>query len=124
MRAKTAMYALAACLVVASAAAMTTTRSWFEAYTSGARTVALRGTASYGKVAGGASGPFVVTLGADAPDGAVLFTRTDGRPLTPGPIGWGRIRRESSRAWWSRTGDPSDRRVPGTERHTDDRGRP
>lgn len=84
MSAKTAMYTLAACLVVASAAAMTTTRSWFEAYTSGARTVALRGRASYGNVAGGASGPFVVTLGADAPDGAVLFTRTDGRPLTPG----------------------------------------
>ena len=84
MSAKTAMYILAACLVVASAAAMTTTRSWFEAYTSGARTVALRGAATYGKVAEGDSGAFVVTLGADAPDGAVLFTRTDGRPLTAG----------------------------------------
>ena len=84
MSAKRAMYTLAACLVVASAAAMTTTRSWFEAYTSGARTVALHGTASYGQVADGAAGPLVVTLGADAPDGAVLFTRTSGRPLTPG----------------------------------------
>lgn len=84
MSPKMTMYTLAACLVVASAAAMTTTRSWFEAYTSGSRTVALRGTASYGKVAGGDSGAFVVTLGADAPDGAVLFTRADGQPLTPG----------------------------------------
>jgi hypothetical protein len=84
MSAKMAMYTLAACLMVASAAAMTTTRSWFEAYTSGARTVALRGTASYGKVTEGDSGAFVVTLGANAPEGAVLFTRADGRPLGPG----------------------------------------
>ena len=84
MSAKMTMYTLAACLVVASAAAMATTRSWFEAYTTGARTVALRGTAIYGRVAEGDSGAFVVNLGADAPDGAVLFTRVDGRPLTPG----------------------------------------
>lgn len=84
MSAKAAMYTLAVCLLVASAAAMTTTRSWFEAYTSGARTVALRGAATYGVVAGGESGAFVVSLGADAPEGAVLFTRADGVPLTQG----------------------------------------
>jgi hypothetical protein len=84
MSAKITMYTLAVCLVVASAAAMATTRSWFEAYTSGARTVALRGAATYGRVAEGDSGAFVVNLGAEAPDGAVLFTRADGRPLTPG----------------------------------------
>ena len=89
MSAKTTMYTLAACLLVVSAAAMTSSRSWFEAYTSGARTVALRGRASYGKVGGSESGAFVVTLGAGAPDGAVLFTRADGRPLGPGvyPLG-------------------------------------
>jgi hypothetical protein len=84
MRAKRTMYTLAAGLVIVLAAGMTSSRSWFEAYTSGARTVALRGKASYGTVGGSGAGPFVVTLGAGAPEGAVLFTRADGRPLTPG----------------------------------------
>jgi hypothetical protein len=84
MNAKATMYTLATCLVVVSAAAMTSSRSWFEAYTSGARTVALRGKASYGTVGENGSGAFVVTLGANAPEGAVLFTRADGRALTPG----------------------------------------
>ena len=84
MNAKATMYTLAACLVVVSAAAMTSSRSWFEAYTSGARTVALRGKASYGNVGGSGSGAFVVTLGANAPEGAVIFTRGDGRVLAPG----------------------------------------
>jgi len=84
MHAKATMYTLATCLVVVLAAAMTSSRSWFEAYTSGARTVALRGKASYGTVGVNGSGPFVVTLGANAPEGAVLFTRADGGALTPG----------------------------------------
>ena len=84
MNAKATMYTLATGLVVVSAAAMTSSRSWFEAYTSGARTVALRGQASYGSVGAGGSDVFVVTLGANAPEGAVLFTRADGRALTPG----------------------------------------
>src|SRR5262249_49621181 len=84
MNMKATMYTLAVCLVVLLGAAMTTSRSWFEAYTSGARTMALRGTASYGTGGRDGAGAFVVTLGADAPDGAVLFTRADGRPLTPG----------------------------------------
>ena len=84
MNAKATMYTLATCLVVVSAAAMTSSRSWFEAYTSGARTVGLRGKASYGTVGENGSGAFVVTLGANAPEGAVLFTRADGRALTPG----------------------------------------
>lgn len=84
MNAKATMYTLATCLVVVLAAAMTSSRSWFEAYTSGARTVALRGKASYGTVGVNGSGAFVVTLGANAPEGAVLFTRADGRALTPG----------------------------------------
>ncbi len=83
MNAKATMYTLATGLVVASAAAMTSSRSWFEAYTSGARTVALRGNASYGTLGEGGSDVFVVTLGANAPEGAVLFTRA-GRALTPG----------------------------------------
>ena len=84
MNAKATMYTLATCLVVVLAAAMTSSRSWFEAYTSGARTVGLRGKASYGTVGENGSGAFVVTLGANAPEGAVLFTRADGRALTPG----------------------------------------
>ena len=84
MNAKATMYTLATGLVVVLAAAMTSSRSWFEAYTSGARTVALRGKASYGTVGGGGSDVFVVTLGANAPEGAVLFTRADGHALTPG----------------------------------------
>jgi hypothetical protein len=84
MSARATMYTLAAGLVVVLAAAMTSSRSWFEAYTSGTRTLSLRGKASYGTVGVSGAGPFVVTLGADAPDGAVLFTRTDGRPLAPG----------------------------------------
>jgi hypothetical protein len=84
MSARVTMYTLAAGLVVVLAAAMTSSRSWFEAYTSGTRTLSLRGKASYGTVGVSDAGPFVVTLGADAPDGAVLFTRGDGRPLTPG----------------------------------------
>ena len=84
MNAKATMYTLATGLVVVLAAAMTSSRSWFEAYTSGARTVALRGKASYGPVGAGGSDVFVVTLGANAPEGAVLFTRTGGGPLTPG----------------------------------------
>jgi hypothetical protein len=80
------MYTLAAGLVVVLAASMTSSRSWFEAYTSGTRTLSLRGKASYGTVGvkRSGAGPFVVTLGADAPDGAVLFTRGDGGPLAPG----------------------------------------
>ena len=84
MNARAPMYTVVACLVVASAAATTTSRSWFEAYTSGARTMALRGAASYGTVGSERTGAFVVTLGAGAPEGAVLFTRTGGGPLTPG----------------------------------------
>ncbi|HKU60502.1 MAG TPA: hypothetical protein VJQ44_04730 [Gemmatimonadales bacterium] len=84
MNAKATMYTLAACLVVVSATAMAASRSWFEAYTSGARSVALRGSASFGTVGDDGRGAFVVTLGAGSPEGAVLFTRADGRPLTPG----------------------------------------
>jgi hypothetical protein len=84
MSARATRYTLAAGLVVVLAAAMTSSRSWFEAYTSGARTVALRGKASYGTVGVTGAGPLVVTLGADAPEGAVLFTRANGRPLAPG----------------------------------------
>ena len=84
MNAKATMYTLAACLVVVSATAMAASRSWFEAYTSGARGVALRGSASFGTVGDDGRGAFVVTLGAGSPEGAVLFTRADGRPLTPG----------------------------------------
>ena len=44
-----------------------------------------RGTARFGAVEGGAGATMVsLSLGADAPDGSVLFTRTNGGHLTPG----------------------------------------
>jgi hypothetical protein len=44
-----------------------------------------RGAARFGAVEGGAGGSkFTLSLGADGPDGSVLFTRTNGARLTPG----------------------------------------
>jgi len=79
------LYALGTCLLAATMAAGATVPSWFEAHTSGAKVVALHGAAEFGTVAAGdESGPFVLTLGADSPDGAVLFTRRNGIRPEPG----------------------------------------
>jgi hypothetical protein len=80
MNATTALYALGTCLLAATMAVSPTGPSWFEAHVTGTRTLTLRGEAQFGPVAG-SGGPFVVTLGARSPTGAVVFTdRTGARP--------------------------------------------
>jgi hypothetical protein len=56
----------------------------FEARTSGAESLSLRGSAEFGAVADGVgSGRFVLTLGPESPTGTVVFTWPDGkRPET------------------------------------------
>ncbi|HWB41667.1 MAG TPA: hypothetical protein VG500_10435 [Gemmatimonadales bacterium] len=82
MNATTALYALGTCLMAATMAVSPTGPSWFEARTTGVKSLTLRGSAEFGSVADGeGTGPFVLTLGADSPTGAVVFTdRTGGRP--------------------------------------------
>jgi hypothetical protein len=67
------------------AAAESTGPSWFVAHTSGTEALTLGGSAEFGAVAeAGRAGPFVLTLGAQAPGGAVIFTWVDGRRPEPG----------------------------------------
>ena len=76
MRATTTLYASGICLLAAAMAAGTRNHSWFEARTSGAATLTLNGPAEFGSVVEpDAAGRFVLTLGAESPTGAVLFTR-------------------------------------------------
>jgi hypothetical protein len=68
--------------MAATMAVSPTGPSWFEARTTGAKALTLRGTAEFGAVTDGSgAGPFVLTLGAESPTGAVVFTdRTGVRP--------------------------------------------
>lgn len=76
MNATPALYALGTCLLTATMAAGTATPSWFEARTTGAKALILSGSAEFGSVSEpDAAGRFVLTLGAESPTGAVLFTR-------------------------------------------------
>jgi hypothetical protein len=85
MTAMPTLYALGTCLLVSTVAAGTTSRSWFEARTTGAAALTLRGSAEFGVVPEpGAAGPFVLTLGAQSPTGAVLFTSRKGERPEPG----------------------------------------
>jgi hypothetical protein len=85
MHAKPMGYALGACLLAATMAAANMGPSWFEAYATGAKTLALHGQAEFGSVKGDTdSGAFVLTLGAESPAGAVLFTRANGVRPEPG----------------------------------------
>ena len=86
MHAKPMRYALGTCLLAATmAAAGQVGPSWFEAYATGARTLALHGPAEFGSVGAEAGSPaFVLTLGANSPAGAVLFTRANGDRPEPG----------------------------------------
>jgi hypothetical protein len=85
MNPTTAVYALGTCLLAATVAAGATAPSWFEARTTGVKTVTLRGSAEFGSVpALGAESPFVITLGAESPTGAVVFTRRNGARPEPG----------------------------------------
>jgi hypothetical protein len=81
MHAKLIAPALGLCLVTGLlAAAGTTSRSWFVAHTSGAEALTLSGSAEFGAVPqAGSAGPFVLTMGARAATGAVIFTWSNGR---------------------------------------------
>lgn len=85
MNAKPMLLTLGLYLLALTLAASAPRASRFEARTSGAKTLTLRGTAEFGAGApDGAHTPFVLALGADSPDGAVIFTRQDGGRLGPG----------------------------------------
>jgi hypothetical protein len=85
MQAKPTIYALGTCLVAVTVAAGTASPSRFEAHTTGAKELTLSGSAEFGSVRGTeGSGPFVLTLGAQSPTGAVLFTRADDIQPRPG----------------------------------------
>jgi hypothetical protein len=68
----------AALLLSATAVAMPEAPSAYVAEIRGAATATLRGPAEFGRARGSATGPFVITLGARADDGAVVLTRWDG----------------------------------------------
>jgi len=85
MNAKQMFSALGLYLLTGLLAAFTAGPSSFVAHTAGAEALTLRGTAEFGLVGGAAgSGPFVLTLGAESPTGAVVFTRADGKRPEPG----------------------------------------
>lgn len=85
MKATPTFYALGFYLLAGTMAATTRSHSWFEAHTTGAKALTLRGSAEFGPVPGGAEPrPFVLTLGAESPTGAVLFTRMNGIRPEPG----------------------------------------
>jgi hypothetical protein len=90
MHTKLTLCALGVYLVAGTLAASTARHSWFEAHTASAKELTLRGLAEFGRVPG-AEGPeaFVLTLGAESPTGAVVFTGLPGARPEPGvyPIG-------------------------------------
>jgi hypothetical protein len=79
MHATPTLYALGTCLLAVTVAAASAGPSWFEAHTTGAQVLTLRGSAEFGVVEGvvGAE-PFVLTLGAESATGAVVFTWANG----------------------------------------------
>jgi hypothetical protein len=84
MKATPALYTLGICLLAATmTVGATRSSSWFEARTTGAKALTLSGAAQFGRVTGEAS-TFVITLGAESPTGAVLFTRYGGDRPEPG----------------------------------------
>jgi hypothetical protein len=79
MQAKPMPYVFGICLVAVMAGAASTRPSWFEASASGAQTLELRGSAEFGVVEGDVGpGAFVLTLGAESPEGAVVVTWPSG----------------------------------------------
>lgn len=86
MKATPALYTLGICLLAATmTVGATRSSSWFEARTTGAKTLTLSGAAQFGRVEGdGEASAFVITLGAESPTGAVLFTRYGGARPEPG----------------------------------------
>ena len=85
MHAKPMLCLLGTCLLAATVAAGTARPSWFEAHTTGAKVLTLHGSAEFGAVDGDVGpGPFVLTLGAESPTGAVVFTWPSGPRPEPG----------------------------------------
>jgi hypothetical protein len=77
-----ALYSVCTCALAATMLAAIPRASWFEARTTGAKTLTLRGAAEFGSVPiSPGDAPFVLALGASSTTGAVLFTiPTRGRP--------------------------------------------
>jgi hypothetical protein len=86
MNSKRTLQVLGTCALTMSMLAATTPgASWFEARTTGTKTLTLRGSAEFGQVSDKLEpGSFVLTLGATSPTGAVLFTSLDGVRPKPG----------------------------------------
>jgi hypothetical protein len=73
------------CAVAVTLLAAAAQTSWFEAHTTGAKTLTLRGAAEFGSVPDSTGeAPFVLALGARSATGAVLFTIPSGRRPEPG----------------------------------------
>ena len=85
MNAKPIVLALGLCLLTGLLAAFGASPPWFVAHTAGAEALTLRGPAEFGRAAGAAGPrPFVLTLGAESPTGAVVLTWPDGKLPAPG----------------------------------------
>jgi hypothetical protein len=82
MNAKPMLLTLGLYLLAMTLAASAPRAPWFEARTTGARTITMSGTAEFGNGAtDAAQTPFVISLGAQSSAGAVIFTRpAGGRP--------------------------------------------
>lgn len=85
MNAKPTLLTLGLYLLTMTLAASAPRASWFEARTTGARTITMSGTAEFGDGAPeAAQAPFVISLGAQSSAGAVIFTRPGGGRLETG----------------------------------------
>ena len=86
MTARLTLSALGLCLLTGLLAAGATPRPpWFVARTAGVTEVTLRGAAEFGAVSEThGAGPYVLTLGAESPSGAIVFTWVDGSRPEPG----------------------------------------
>ena len=78
MRASSSYWVGAAIVLSATAAAMPEAPATYTADLRGAITTTLTGPAEFGRARGSIIGPFVITLGAHAEEGAVVLTRWDG----------------------------------------------
>jgi hypothetical protein len=85
MNAKPMFLTLGLYLLAMTLAAANPKASWFEARTTGSRTITMSGSAEFGNGApDAAQAPFVISLGAQSSAGAVIFTRPGGGRLEPG----------------------------------------
>jgi hypothetical protein len=90
MNAKPMLLTLGLYLTAMTLAASAPRASWFEARTSGARTITMSGSAEFGNGAPeAAQAPFVISLGSQSSAGAVIFTRPEGGRLEPGTYALG-----------------------------------